>query len=1110
MSFQEFFRDPPIAYRLMPFWFWNENMDPQEIAYQIQQMAEKGVGGFFICARQGLETPYLSEQWFQLVAGAVENARQYGLHTWLYDEYPYPSGMSGGEVTLRHPEARQRQLLHHSLLVNGPQTLTYEIPWANVLFARAIPLEGTTGALLWSRALDLASHIGSVPATSVFQSTGLTAYTNKRFFTASPQKRLVWDVPPGHWRIVLFLESEIEHFKYFGTYVDPCHKEAIQTFLETTHERYAAHFHAQFGQEIKGFFTDEVGLLGRIPWSACLLDFVYERYGDKLLENLPAIFYPANEKDRQARYRFFQSLHLLLRESYHRQVSSWCERHHLQYTTEVPSLRMTMQIYSHMPGGDSAHEKVGCSLEWIIDQNAANLRADPKIVSSLASQLGVERAMIECFHSVGWSMSLQDAKWMLDRLAALGINFFVLHAFFSSISGLRKHDAPPSQFLQNPYWPHFRQLADYAGRLSYAMSQGQACVSIAVVHPITTFWTHMGNPFSSFSYCGNDPAEERALERLKQDWTFLCKQLLLQQIDYDHLDPELLAQAAIEERCLVIGQARYELLILPPLTNLEAAAWTRVKEFLQAGGAVISLGLLPHECIEPEQDIEEETLQWFGLPASPRQHYWHNSYTGQANDSEVEQTAESPWTKGRALAYFLPSAGSFSRTCVIENLLVLLRQCVSPLFTLEPVAGERGSFLARQRKLPDGAYLLFITHQEGTEKTLRLHLARRPAGQVIERLDLASGEQIALPVEQTPHGWSVTLAFAPYESYLLRYTFQEEAPEAKPLPVTARTPRPWLFALDVRGTWKLTAQQENVLRLGTFHFMLGQQDAGQEPGWYAGEIGQMWPVVEAKPLINQCADLAALQMMPVRYEQSFGRPVHVSLAYPLHCWYQTSFLVKQLPPACKLTMDEDAIGGDYTCYLNSQQITVHDFVALSQHGFRRQGCEVQHLLRPGLNHLLIHVEARRDEDGLCDPLYLSGPFGVSFNDAGLPTIEEPPESGEIKHGPQAGYPYFAGTLCFTRDISLDALPGEQRFLLAPRCWDQQIDECVEVLVNAYSLGVCCWSPYRWEGEISLLRAGRNTIEIRITNTLSGRLEGTYFDAHTHQIVSVNPTSYKIT
>ena len=57
-------------------------------------------------AEYGLDTPYLSEPWFQLVELILHEARRYGMPVWLADEYPYPSGVSGGEVAVRHPEYR--------------------------------------------------------------------------------------------------------------------------------------------------------------------------------------------------------------------------------------------------------------------------------------------------------------------------------------------------------------------------------------------------------------------------------------------------------------------------------------------------------------------------------------------------------------------------------------------------------------------------------------------------------------------------------------------------------------------------------------------------------------------------------------------------------------------------------------------------------------------------------------------------------------------------------------------------------------------------------------------------------------------------------------------
>lgn len=217
------------------------------------------------------------------------------------------------------------------------------------------------------------------------------------------------------------------------------------------------------------------------------------------------------------------------------------------------------------------------------------------------------------------------------------LNFFVLHAFYYTVSGLRKHDAPPSQFLQNPYWPYFRHFADYAGRLSYALSQGKTDIAVAVVHPVTSFWTHMGNPFHGFHYRGLSEAEERRLERLKRDWAELRKQLLLHQIDYDHLDPELLAEGRISDSSLVIGQACYDVLILPSMSNLEAAAWKKIQDFLRAGGKVISVGLLPYERIDDEGLDEAELLEWFGLRHSPAPGYW-NAGEGQALGVESEQS----------------------------------------------------------------------------------------------------------------------------------------------------------------------------------------------------------------------------------------------------------------------------------------------------------------------------------------------------------------------------------------------------------------------------------------------------------------------------------------
>ena len=86
MIFKEEFQNPPVEYRIKPFWFWNGDITKEEISHQIKEMADKGLGGMFICARQGMTIPYLSKEWFEMVEYACAEARRYGLEAWLYDE----------------------------------------------------------------------------------------------------------------------------------------------------------------------------------------------------------------------------------------------------------------------------------------------------------------------------------------------------------------------------------------------------------------------------------------------------------------------------------------------------------------------------------------------------------------------------------------------------------------------------------------------------------------------------------------------------------------------------------------------------------------------------------------------------------------------------------------------------------------------------------------------------------------------------------------------------------------------------------------------------------------------------------------------------------------
>ena len=99
----ERFRNPPEGYRPMPFWFWNDRIEEDEITRQMTRMKEQQVEAFFIHARHGLQTPYLSEEWFARIGHVLREAQRLEMGVWLYDENNFPSGYAGGRVLAENP-----------------------------------------------------------------------------------------------------------------------------------------------------------------------------------------------------------------------------------------------------------------------------------------------------------------------------------------------------------------------------------------------------------------------------------------------------------------------------------------------------------------------------------------------------------------------------------------------------------------------------------------------------------------------------------------------------------------------------------------------------------------------------------------------------------------------------------------------------------------------------------------------------------------------------------------------------------------------------------------------------------------------------------------------
>ena len=102
--------DPPKSYRPVPFWSWNERLDTATTRAQVRAMDEAGIGGFFMHARGGLQTPYMGEEWFDNIRAACDEGTARGMAPWGYDENGWPSGYGDSKVNALGVAYQQKYL----------------------------------------------------------------------------------------------------------------------------------------------------------------------------------------------------------------------------------------------------------------------------------------------------------------------------------------------------------------------------------------------------------------------------------------------------------------------------------------------------------------------------------------------------------------------------------------------------------------------------------------------------------------------------------------------------------------------------------------------------------------------------------------------------------------------------------------------------------------------------------------------------------------------------------------------------------------------------------------------------------------------------------------
>src|SRR5690606_23297547 len=407
-------------------------------------------------------------------------------------------------------------------------------------------------------------------------------------------KVIPWEAPAGKWRLLYFLEKEVDY------YIDTMNPESTNRFIEITHEGYKKAVGNDFGTVVPGFYTDEpamhyyhVGMKNHvIPWTAQMFKIFREKRGYDLKPYLPALYLDMGEKTAKIRYDFWRTLTEQYAETYYKRIKDWCEENGVLFTGHLlfeEWLRLQARCegnifkylkHMHIIGVDHLYPKIGTRQEP--DQHVAL-----KLGSSAAHHFKSTRLLCESMGGTYWDCTLERMKWIANWEYVLGVNLFNNHGYHYSIEGERKRDWPPSQFYHHTWWKYYNHFTDYMARLGHVLSGGRHVAKVLVLYPINTMWTNY-----------QPQNVDRISSTIENNFNYLTDTLLRLHYDFDYVDEDVLIESKLKGDKIHIADEEYELLILPPITHIKKDTFEKIKKFIKAGGKVIADTFLPEEFLE--------------------------------------------------------------------------------------------------------------------------------------------------------------------------------------------------------------------------------------------------------------------------------------------------------------------------------------------------------------------------------------------------------------------------------------------------------------------------------------------------------------------------------
>ena len=563
----DLFMNPTSEYRATPFWAWNCKLDKEELKRQIEVFKEMGLGGFHMHVRTGMATPYLSDEYMDIVKACVEKAKDEKMLAWLYDEDRWPSGAAGGLVT-KDEKYRARYLLFTN---------------------KSYEEFGGTAKSNDSRSDGGRNGEGALLAVYDVVLNGDGSLQSYR--------RIHKDDAVQGDKWYAYAETSSSSSWYNNqAYLDTLSKKAVERFVEVTHERYKEYLKDDFGEAVPAIFTDEPQFSRKdtlnnshdkdditLPWTDDIPETYKKAYGDDILDHIPELFWDLPEGAVSVhRYHYHDHIAERFAAAFADTCGAWCRENGIALTghmMEEPTLESQTAAL-----GEAMRSYRGFDLPGIDMLCDSFEFTTAKQAQSASHQFGREGVLSELYGVTGWDFDFRGHKLQGDWQAALGVTVRVPHLSWVSMAGEAKRDYPASIHYQSPWYKEYSYVEDHFARVYTAMTRGKPVVRVGVIHPVESYWLHWG------------PKDKSGLMREALDEKFqnVTKWLLCGSIDFDFISESLLPGLCEKGGYpLKVGAMEYDAIVVPDCETLRSTTLDRLEAFRENGGKLIFMGNAP-------------------------------------------------------------------------------------------------------------------------------------------------------------------------------------------------------------------------------------------------------------------------------------------------------------------------------------------------------------------------------------------------------------------------------------------------------------------------------------------------------------------------------------